>query len=517
MITRNPELLLSREELLGLAALAGAKAVIGMEVQPDELASVQARKKEVDSRLSELGLLKRKAIPVNQRATIQTLFHPERALVVVRDRPDVGKQVLIFLCRQKQCLLHSFPKENQHRIIEMNPDEIENMLKEWFPVQAGVSSDAILLAESQLTELIETTNNGETPPPLPNIDSAVSQKLLHTLQTRRWSASFLLLELQDSQAVNADSFTAWSGDESVWVAGLYNSSGVMRLLCGGDNFIGLQRMMVRRLAQFDKIVRAYRLSSEELAFALTLLNRSDLANRILQRAPSQITDERWQAAAQSLQARGLSGISPRGFPTLASDFEQALAPMVLHTRIGRIRTVSPQGNSEGTLYLLKDRFFCAHFVRNNAHVLESGNWGQLPGYLLSLFQDFGDQKIAISKPAPISLQILTVLLEESTPLSVEKRLRQAGLSKNFAASLAMDITHPVYRASMIGINTPRKDSGDKADDHPTLLLLKGSKQDWLFSFPNERAEAIGQAIQADRKRLLTELTAILNPASMKAI
>ncbi len=512
MMTRNLELLLSREELLGLAALAGAQTVIGMEVQPDEFASVQARKKEVDSRLSELGLLKRKAIPANQRATVQTLFQPERALIVVRDRPDVGKQILIFLCRQKQCLLHSFPKENQHRIAEMNPDEIENMLKEWFPAQAGASSDAILLAETQLTELIEITNNGETPPPLPNIDSVLSQKLLHSLQTRRWSASFLLLELQDGQAVNADSFTAWSGDESVWSAGLYNSSGVIRVLCGGDNFIGLRRMMVRRLAQFDKIIRAYRLSSEELAFALTLLNRSDLANRILQRAPSQITDERWHAAAQSLQARGLSGISPKGFPNLAGDFEQALAPMVLHTRIGRIRTVSPQGNSEGTLYLLKDSFFCAHFVRKDAHVLESGNWRQLPGYLLSLFQDFGDQKITISKSAPISLQVLTALLEESTPLFVEKRLRQAGVSKGFAASLAADVTHPVYRASMIGINTPRKDSGDKADGHPTLLLLKGNKQDWLFSFPNERAEAIGQAMQADRKRLVSELMAILNPA-----
>lgn len=517
MTIRNLELLLSREELLGLAALAGAQTVIGMEVQPDEFARVQARKKEVDSRLSELGLLKRKAIPVNQRATVQTLFRPERALIVVRDRPDVGKQVLIFLCRQKQCLLHSFPKENQHRIVEMNPDEIENMLKEWFPVQAGVASDAVLLTEVQLTELIEVTNNGETPPPLPNIDSAISQKLLHSLQTRRWSASFLLLEMQDGQAVNADSFTAWSGDESVWVADLYNSSGVMRLLCGGDNFIGLRRMMVRRLAQFDKIIRAYRLSSEELAFALTLLNRSDLANQILQRAPSQITDERWQAASQSLQARGLSGISPGGFPTLASDFEQALAPMVLHTRIGRIRTVSPQGNSEGTLYLLKDRFFCAHFVRTNAHVLESGNWGQLPGYLLNLFQDFGDPKIAISKSAPISLQLLTGLLDETDPLIVEKRLRQAGLSKGFSASLATDMAHPVYRVSVIGINTPRKDSSSKVDDHPTLFLLKGSKQDWLFSFPNEGADAIGQAMQADHNRLIIELTAILNPTSIKEI
>jgi hypothetical protein len=118
---------------------------------------------------------------------------------------------------------------------------------------------------------------------------------------------------------------------------------------------------------------------------------------------------------------------------------------------------------------------------------------------------------------PISLQLLTDLLDEMDHLIVEKRLRQAGLSKNFAASLAMDITHPVYRASIIGINTPRKDSGDKADDHPTLFLLKGSRQDWLFSFPNEGAEAIGQAMQADRKRLLTELTTILNPASIKEI
>jgi hypothetical protein len=517
MMTGNPELLLSRQELIGLATLAGAQAVIGLEIQSDEIASVQSKKKEVDSRLSELGLLKRKIIPANQRAMIQTLFQPERALIVVRDRPDVGKQILIFLCRQKQCLLHSFPKENQHRIVEMNPDEIENMLKEWFPVLTGVASDAILLAETQLSELIATTNNGETPPLLPNIDSAISQKLFQSLQTRKWSASFLSLELQNGQAVNADSLTAWSGDSSVWVADLYNSSGVMRLLCGGDNFIGLRRLMVRRLAQFDKIVRAYRLSSEELAFALTLLNRSDLAKRILQSTPSQITDESWQMAAQNLQARGLSGVSPRGFPSLASDFEQALAPMVLHTRIGRIRTVSPQGNSEGTLYLLKDRFFCAHFVRNNAHVVESGNWGQFPGYLLSLFQGFGDHKIAISKPAKISLQALTDLLEESDQLSVEKRLRQAGLSKTLAASLAIDITRPVYRASMIGINTPRKDSSDRTDDHPTLLLLKGKQQDWVFSFPNEDAESIGQAMQADRKRLITEVTAILTPVSMKEI
>lgn len=506
------ELILKREELLGLAALAEAKTIIGVEIQPDEIARVQKQKKEVNSRLSELGLVNKNTIRADKRAVAQTLFHPERALVVMRDRPDVGKQFLIFLNRQKQFLLHSFPKENQHRIAEINPDEIEILLTDWFPVQAGQISDAVILDEGQLRQFIAKNQEDESKNFLEGVDPGVEQKLSESLRNRKWSASFLLLELEDDRAVNADSFTAWNGNDMTWVAESHNSSNKMRLICGGDHFIGLRRITVRKLARFEQIIRTYRLSSNELAFALTLLNCGDLANSILKEDASKITEEQWQTTAQGLQVRGLTTISPKGFPALADDIEQALAPMILPTYIGRIRTISTRGSYAATLYLLKNRLFCAHFPKKDEHILECGGWERLPNYLLDLFHDFGFEETAKSTPAPISLKALTELLEKPESLSTEEKLLQAGIPKKLVAALAEDIVHPVYRASVIGIDSSRKNHDERLDNHPMLFLLKGSRQDWMFTFPHDGADAVGLAIQANRKRFLAELLAILNPA-----
>ncbi len=508
----SPELILKRDELLGLAALAEAQTVIGMDIKPDEIARAQKQKKEVNSRLSALGLVNRNAIRADKRAIVQTLFHPETALVVMRDRPDVGKQFLIFLSRQKQFLLHSYPKENQHRIVEINPDEIESLLTDWFPVKAGQISDAVILDEGQLRQFIARNHEDESPNSLEGVDPGIEQKLSVSLQNRKWTASFLLLELENDRAINADSFTAWNGDGMTWVAESYGSPNKIRLFCGGSHFIGLRRMMVRRLAQFEQIIRTYNLSSNELAFALILLNRGDLGNSILKEDSSKFTEEQWQTTAQALQVRGLTTISPRGIPTLADDIEQALAPMVLPTRIGRIRTISTRGSYAATLYLLKNRLFCAHFSQEDKHILECGGWERLPTYLLDLFHDFGIEEIARSTPASISLKTLTELLEKPESSSTEEKLHQAGFQKNLVAVLAEDIAHPVYRASVIGIDASRKSSGERLDNHPMLFLLKGSRRDWLFRFPHDGADAIGLAIQANRKRFLTELLAILNPA-----
>lgn len=506
------ELILKRDELLGLAALAEAQTVIGMEIQPDEITRVRKQKKEVNGRLSELGLVTRNAIRTDKRAVVQTLFHPESALVVMRDRPDVGKQFLIFLSRQKQFLLHSFPKEDQHRIAEINPEEIESLLADWFPVQAGQINNAVILDEGQLRQLIAKDHEDESPNLLEGVDPAIEQKLSESLRNRKWSASFLLLELENDRALNTDSFTAWNGDGMTWVVESYDSPNKLRLFCGGSRFIGLRRITVRRLAQFEQIIRAYRLSSNELAFVLTLLNCGDLANSILKEDASKITEEQWQTTAQGLQARGLTTISPKGFPALADDIEQALAPMILPTYIGRIRTISTRGSYAATLYLLKNRLFCAHFPKKDEHILECGGWERLPNYLLDLFHDFGFEEITKSTSAPISLKALTELLEKPESLSTEEKLLQAGIPKKLVAALAEDIVHPVYRASVIGIDSSRKNHGERSDNHPMLLLLKGSRRDWMFTFPHDGAGAVGLAIQASRKRFLAELLATLDPA-----
>lgn len=507
MKSREFPALLSRDELLGLAALAGVKAIVGVNVDPKEWEQAQSRKKEIDQRLSALGLLSRKTIPAVHRQMVDTLFHPERALFVVRDRPDIGKQILIFLSRKGHCVLHSFPKAGQHRVVAIRPNDIETMLAEWFPAREGIANDAILLSETQMNELIAAESD-ETPSCLANINPSLARNLWTSLRTQKWSGSFLLLHLKDGKVLDAESWNAWSNAEFTWVGERYNEPGILRLVCGGDRFIGLRRELVRWLGQFEAIVRAYSLSSEELAYALTLLNRPDLSAPWIKDVSPKEAEERLQNAAQSLQVRGLCRVSPRGFPTLAGDLEQALAPMLVPSVIGRIRTSSRRGHRSGSIYVMKNRSFCAHFQSEKQHIIESGKIGWLPSYLMGMFQGFGAREIQNSIAPPISLQALTDCLEQEDETAIEKHLIDLGFAKGIAAQLAEDIHRHEYRVSINGILPTRTNGQDPAI--PTLLLLKGLKRDWLFAFPDAKAETMGETMQANRKILSERLGFIFN-------
>ncbi len=396
-------------------------------------------------------------------------------------------------------------------MIETNPVEIEEILQEWLPAgkNSATESRAILIQDTKLKEMIAAVLKGNKPTLPSDIDPFSGSQLAHSLQERKWSASLLLLQLKNREAVNADSFTAWSDGKDVWTAELFSPSGVMRIFSDSVNYQGLRKQLVRSLAQFDQIVRAYHLSGVELAFALTTLNRGDLAGRLIHQVYQKSTDrnKNWKAAGDNLRARGLSSASPVGFPILSNDFEQALIPVILHTHIGRIRTVSPQGVSEGTLYIQKDRSFSTHFSSGDKHVLESGNWDHLSTYLLKLFRDFGSHKITQSKSAALSLKTLTGLLETSDQKIIEQTLRQSGLPGKFSTELSMDMANPVYRASIIIIETPRNNKDQQQDDdrYPMLLLLKGKQRDWMFSFSSQHADSIGQAVQSDHQQFLTAL------------
>lgn len=501
--------LLSRDELLALADLAGAHVIVGVDIRPHETEQIRSRKKEMNQRLSSIGLLDGKKISTVHRGTVQTLFHPERALIAVRERPDIGKQILIFLSWQGRFLLHSFPKMGQHRVVNIRPAEIEGILAEWFPVMEGISTDIILLSEAQLTNLISNTSK-ETPSELSNINPAIAQRLTTSIQMRKWSGSFLLLELQKDRVVNAESWTAWSGEDQTWLAEQHNQAGMLRLLFGGDYVTGLRRQVVRRLGQFEQIVRAYALLSEELAFALSLLNRPDLANQWMTGISPKETEDRLEKAAQSLQTRGLSGISSKGFPLLVADFEQALTPMIVPNYKVLIRTLSARGMAAGTLYVQSKRSFCAHFPNRGRHILECGKIEQLSAYLLRLFQGFGEKKISGSKPASISLQGLTACLDLKDRLEIEANLHKSGLTKHIAAQLSSDIIQYEYRVSMNGVASSDNEGGRDVNI-PTLLLLKGSERDWIFAFPNAKADSVGEVIEADSKRLLQFLDIIVNP------
>ena len=513
MDKKSSEHIFSRQELIALASRFDVQTIVGTKIERSEITAIKPQLGKIEKQLINRGYIDGNAIPEKYKSLFQILFTPERAFMVIRERPDVGKQVLIFLTRAGRFLLHSFPKKGQHRIIELSLADIERILFEWFPSVAGAAKYGISMQESQLTDIIQKVEQGSLTNAsslLANVDSPIKENLIKSLKSRQWSGSFALLVLENDQAVDADSFTAWSGKSSTWSAGRDISPGALTLIKGGDAFIGQLRQLIRKLAQFDKIVRAYRLSANELAFALSVVNQQSLANQLLKLTDEQLTDENWQTTRDNLQKRGLIRISSQGSPLLTDDLEDGLTPLILHSRIDVVRTISQKGTSQGTLYVLKNKSFCTHFIRDNVHLLECGNIALLPNYLLGLFHGFGNRKALKRKSASIRLDTLTRLLTMgSDKEAIEKELIKSSIQKDVASDLAIDLADHAYRASITGVKKLRENN--KHDDIGTrssLLLLKGRQQDWVVAFPSGDAKTIGKMIPADREVLLKQFSQI---------
>jgi hypothetical protein len=219
-------IILNQSEMKYLLGLMGANSLVGID--PALLAgkAPPAGRKSLLSRnlvqpgqpggndLIQGGLL---------HALIPLMF-PQRALIVIRTIPTTGIQTLIFLTRDQTTVLHTMPKENTHRLMEIDsPDEIISTLIEWFPFQEYSISDANMVIPSKNLEQFQTyAEAGLDELALQAIKAAkvpVAEKrlLLQTFKNATITGSFALstivgnvLTTAESLAVIASQTTAWA-------------------------------------------------------------------------------------------------------------------------------------------------------------------------------------------------------------------------------------------------------------------------------------------------------------------
>lgn len=252
-------LLVNQAELLYLAQMLGAHRLVGLEMvagpvaplaeqpQGDVLAALKQR-----GWLDEGGALDALLMPV-----FQTVCLPEQALVVVRDIPQIGKQALIFLHRDGQIVLHTFPQEGQHRLAAMGDlEQVQQMLLEWFPLQHYPDGEAEFLMETKMFDdvrrLAEKQQVQEAVKLLDGVDGNEKDKLdlASAIMNRTMSGSLAVFQVQGEQLVDAHTFAVLTGPETAWVIAQPDEAfSMLRLERVGQDFVAILQQFLQRLVK----------------------------------------------------------------------------------------------------------------------------------------------------------------------------------------------------------------------------------------------------------------------------
>ncbi len=218
-------MILNQSEMKYLLGLMGAKSLVGID--PALLAGKASPtgRKSLFSRnliqpgqpggndLIEGGLL---------RAIIPLMF-PERVLIAVRTIPKSGLQTLVFLHRDQTTVLHTMPKENTHRLIELeSPEEGIRALAEWFPFQNYPGSAVNMIIPSKNLDQFRTyAEKGLDELALQAIKAAkvpVAEKrlLLQTFKNITITGSFALSTIVGNELTSAESLAVIANQTTAW-------------------------------------------------------------------------------------------------------------------------------------------------------------------------------------------------------------------------------------------------------------------------------------------------------------
>jgi hypothetical protein len=218
-------IILNQSEMKYLLGLMGAKSLVG--INPALLAgkAPSAGRKSLASRnLIQPGLSGgNDLIEGGLLHTIIPLMFPERAMIVIRTIPKTGMQTLVFLHRDQTTVLHTMPKENTHRLIELaSPEEGIRALVEWFPFQNYPGSAVNMIIPSKsLDQFKAYAVTGLDELALQAIKTAkvpVAEKrlLLQTVKEIAISGSFALLNVVGNQVTSAESLAVIANQTTAW-------------------------------------------------------------------------------------------------------------------------------------------------------------------------------------------------------------------------------------------------------------------------------------------------------------
>lgn len=238
-------------------------------------------------------------------------------------------------------------------------------------------------------------------------------------------------------------------------------------------------------------IHDYTLSTEELAMALSLVNRPDLGKMVLldnlgELSPMAI-EERLKAASHSLLARKFANIGKRGLALLDDELQRTLTPLILFN--GMIQVVINQ-----TLPVITN-FHLGLDQRCTAHWTEQGVVHRLVltevEHLPPLISDLTSlpQQIATKLEAQISQSAFRLSMEtfaELTELDFDAGLNilmENGLDSRLAKALLIDLLEPRARGSvnLLPIDSEHMEQGHSMSGTPGLFFVTG-KSAWLVAF-----------------------------------
>lgn len=238
-------------------------------------------------------------------------------------------------------------------------------------------------------------------------------------------------------------------------------------------------------------IHDYTLSTEELAMALSLVNRPDLGKLVLldnlgELSPMAI-EERLKAASHSLLARKFAHIGKRGLASLDDELQRTLAPLILFN--GMIQVVINQTLPVITNFHLGfDQRCAAHWVEQGVvHRLVLTEVKHLP----QLISDLPSlpQQIAAKLEAEIAKNAFRLSMEtfaELTELDFDAGLKiliENGLDSRLAKVLLVDLLEPRTRGSvnLLPIDSKNMEQGNSMSGTPGLFFATG-KSAWIVAF-----------------------------------
>jgi len=526
----SQEVILNQSELAYLMKLWGAKSLVGISTKPLKLTQTtetvltNLRKKQI------LGKGKGRASVIDlYKAWLDALFSPKHALIVVRDLPKVGKQLLIFSSHSGTIILHSMPKEGQHRLARVTITEMQKLLDSWFPTASyhDTKSMGFKLTIDEINKTREFVESGKTEKAIEllqrlNIPKDILSEFIQAIDKRRYSGSFATLEIDRDELKQADSFSILAGESSLWlILQDAQEEDRMRIVRANGNskdkiLYAIQSLVDVGEGQFTSFV----LSTESLAFSFAAINRSDLGVKLLNTMNTGNLDSTQLSSLMEQGSRTLTGLglcdsSPKGTPILNQALEQAIFPLVKFDSILEAAITRPTLHSEAFIYIQNGRAFTSHLISGPSHILESGSHNKLVEYLIKLFGDFAQQSnIKSNGEFQIELgQIRNMLKNPSMDYS--KALLQADVLPTIAPILAQDLKNQRYIAWVTRIDANNNTNLQQAREavKPTLLLLQGDQGSWIFGFPADTDSSKGKAQTINRKNFEEALIAFLQKGS----
>jgi hypothetical protein len=537
--------LFTREQMLWIMRFLGANSLLGVNLKDSSSgtnSNPAADPEATALELVEKGILQKEdegqfLLHPEIRPLLETLFFPDRALVVARDRPSIGAQIFYLLRRGSTLLLHSFPQEGEHILLRISqPADVVHILVDWFPLGFIPSSAADFLMERDVWDrIVRLAGRDDREGALQALkdfpeEDAEKTNLLRAIRHRKLSGSVASLVFQANIVDDASSINVLSDGLTAWTIIQEESSGSpqphLRLRRTGADFAMIVREWVERFAgvnlprqQTDVSAKVTRfvLTMDEIAMALASIHCPELSQKMAASASRESSTgsypERMQAAQRTLQDHGLCRISAAGFPDLEPDLARAVFTIAQSDCMIDLKACKKDVPVNSCIHIVHGRFFTAYYNYGSAmQLLEFGYFKDLPAYLEFLFPDFGNEQGMRSKNIAVSYAALEKALE-SIP-DREKAghaLRVDGLKIAETNALLEDLSDMEYRASFTRREAPEILESTAAVESvpgmPALLLLKSPRRSLLFRFPDP--EKKGEALAVTQAAFLKEGSAFL--------